>query len=332
MDSNLSVQNKNFSGDGKEFKKVPRAVGKAESDLHWRFIGVWQILWRSITESSNSTPHRSETNGIAERAVRRVKEGTSAVMLLPSAKCPRPPGRKFLLEHWLNIIRFQHEINQDFINLAGSFTRNLSWVCIDRGWNLERTYSYCGSRRIGKVGRVRNLSSKNQRERSIDITQGRRIHISSSRWYSQIVRKRLRIPKTHSEAGIKRKEWRSQWRTSRRTGRVWTDRTNRWRWSPCRLLVDPRWLHLSPSQFVPKEETCSIPLNYIDVTRSTFTDLDVMQEKRIDDYWNVDSNRSLSDSRKGLTKFTLLKEKPPRGYMWSWRDWQKFKRPRDQIR
>ena len=28
-----------------------------------------------------STPHRSETNGIAERAVRRVEEGTSAVLL-----------------------------------------------------------------------------------------------------------------------------------------------------------------------------------------------------------------------------------------------------------
>ena len=28
-----------------------------------------------------STPHRSETNGIAERAVRRVKGGTSAVLL-----------------------------------------------------------------------------------------------------------------------------------------------------------------------------------------------------------------------------------------------------------
>ena len=28
-----------------------------------------------------SIPHRSETNGIAERAVRRVKEGTSAVLL-----------------------------------------------------------------------------------------------------------------------------------------------------------------------------------------------------------------------------------------------------------
>ena len=33
-----------------------------------------------------STPHRSETNGIAERAVRRVKEGTSAVLLQSGLK------------------------------------------------------------------------------------------------------------------------------------------------------------------------------------------------------------------------------------------------------
>ena len=36
------------------------------------------LSWNHCT----STPHRSETNGIAERAVRKVKEGTSAVLLL----------------------------------------------------------------------------------------------------------------------------------------------------------------------------------------------------------------------------------------------------------
>ena len=36
-----------------------------------------ELSWNHCT----STPHRSETNGIAERAVRRVKEGTSAVLL-----------------------------------------------------------------------------------------------------------------------------------------------------------------------------------------------------------------------------------------------------------
>ena len=59
--------------------------------------------------------------------------------------------------------------------------------------------------------------------------------------------------------------------------------------------------------FVPKEEAFPIPVKYIDVTRSTHADLDVMQEKRIDDYWNVDSNKHLSDSWRGFTKFTLVK-------------------------
>ena len=36
-----------------------------------------EISWKHCT----STPHYSETNGIVERAVRRVKEGTSAVLL-----------------------------------------------------------------------------------------------------------------------------------------------------------------------------------------------------------------------------------------------------------
>ena len=66
--------------------------------------------------------------------------------------------------------------------------------------------------------------------------------------------------------------------------------------------------------FVPKEESFPIPLKYIDVIRSIHTDLDVAQEKRIDDYWNVDGNRNLSDS---WTGFTSLNETPPRGFMWS---------------
>ena len=41
--------------------------GKSCEDLSWK--------------QCSSTPHRSETNGIAERAVRRIKEGTTAVLL-----------------------------------------------------------------------------------------------------------------------------------------------------------------------------------------------------------------------------------------------------------
>ena len=69
--------------------------------------------------------------------------------------------------------------------------------------------------------------------------------------------------------------------------------------------------------YSPREESFPIPLKYIDVSRTTHTNLDVKQEKRIDDYWNVDGSRDLSDPWTGFTQFTLLEEKAPDGYMWS---------------
>ena len=95
------------------------------------------------------TPHRSETNGIAGRAVRRVKEGTSAVLLQSSLDenwwqilwnvtpiCETSQiyylmGRRlmkdvlgnhlndrlFHLVHWLSIILLLHRTSQESINL-----------------------------------------------------------------------------------------------------------------------------------------------------------------------------------------------------------------------
>ena len=45
--------------------------------------------------------------------------------------------------------------------------------------------------------------------------------------------------------------------------------------------------------------------------------MDVKQEKHIDDYWNIDGSRDLSDPWTGFTQFTLLDEKAPNGYTWS---------------
>ena len=66
--------------------------------------------------------------------------------------------------------------------------------------------------------------------------------------------------------------------------------------------------------YVPREESFPIPLKYIDDTRTTDTSLDVMLEKNIDDYWNVDGGRELSDTWTGFTRFTILNEQPPDGY------------------
>ena len=61
MDTITPAQNKNLSEDGKflEPSKMPRVT----------------------CNHRTSTPHRSETKGIAEREVRRIEEATSAVLL-----------------------------------------------------------------------------------------------------------------------------------------------------------------------------------------------------------------------------------------------------------
>ena len=70
--------------------------------------------------------------------------------------------------------------------------------------------------------------------------------------------------------------------------------------------VDPR-----VKLYMPREESFPIPLKFFDVTRKL--------EKHIDDCWNVDGDRELSDTWTRFTRFTFLKEKPPDWYTWSGR-------------
>ena len=61
-----------------KFLEPSQAPKVENTDNSMEFGRVCEVLsWDHRT----SAPHRSETNGIAERAVRRVKEGTSAVLL-----------------------------------------------------------------------------------------------------------------------------------------------------------------------------------------------------------------------------------------------------------
>ena len=72
--------------------------------------------------------------------------------------------------------------------------------------------------------------------------------------------------------------------------------------------------HVEPrvKLYSPREDSFPIPLKYIDLSRTTHTNLDVKQEMRIDDYWNIDGSRDLSDPWTGFTQFTLLDEKSSR--------------------
>ena len=77
--------------------------------------------------------------------------------------------------------------------------------------------------------------------------------------------------------------------------------------------------HVEPrvKRYSPREESFPIPLKYIDVSRTTHTNLHVKQERRIDDYWNTDGSRDLSDYWTGLSQCVVFEEKPPDGLMWS---------------
>ena len=73
--------------------------------------------------------------------------------------------------------------------------------------------------------------------------------------------------------------------------------------------------HVAPRTklFVPQDD-CPIPLKYIVVQRQTKTNIDVLREATIDDYWNIDGDKSLSEPC--VTRFEQHNKEPPKGHMW----------------
>ena len=160
VDSVLSVQNKIFTRDGKKLIKILGTVASIESCTNRQLDGIWKTCEDLSWNHRTSTPHRSETNGIAERAVRRVKEGRqqycynqdqmkgggqtlwNAIAICEMSKTSwqmrkrhtkddlenHSEDRSYLLVQWLNIIRYRHEINQDFTNLARKYYEESLWA------------------------------------------------------------------------------------------------------------------------------------------------------------------------------------------------------------
>ena len=68
--------------------------------------------------------------------------------------------------------------------------------------------------------------------------------------------------------------------------------------------------HVEPrvKLYSPREESFPVPLKHIDVSRTTHSNLNVKQEKRIDDYLNIDGSRDLSDPWTGFTHLLYWKK------------------------
>ena len=193
---------------------------------------------------------------------------------------------------------------------------------------MRRTYSNDWGWRIGKFGVIEILFRRLNTKEVLLTPKRWRICISCGRWFSKIIRKKLRIPRTNSETGIHREERESQRRISWRLGRVSTWRNKRWvrnqwgilgsrRSSERRIVIILNWeiqLH------VPRKEWYPIPLSNIDFVRSTDADRETTQEKRNYDCWYVDENRNLSESWTGYHKVYVIERNSSKGYEQSGRE------------
>ena len=126
---------------------------------------IWQILWRIVMESSNVYSFcRSETNGIAEWAVRRAKEETSAVLLQSGSDD----------KWWSDSMKCCYYLRDDQDLLADGKTQNErrlgnpSRTCFVLGGEFGKKILWLLRLMNSKVGCIRNRSQKTECERSLD--------------------------------------------------------------------------------------------------------------------------------------------------------------------
>ena len=321
------------------------------TDNSWEFGKAFEDLSRN---HCTSTPHRSETQGIAERAVRRIKEGTSGVfvairsgwklvgrfhgMLLLSAKRSRslvwwqdPYERRFgkpfngpiipfgsLLEYYPISAIDQSRVHQFGKKVCLGLFLGCALYAGGRIWkgdtlvaDIEELETMDASEIYSKRLNAKEvIFPKDERKFYFPVADGR-ITLSGRDQElrtSTLIRERPIRGESHVDFLGESEESLSPLHDS------FPDAG----WSDEWILVHVRKLHIPPSRWT-KSQTSLAERRIIPCSRTTHTNLDVMRECRIDDYWNVDGSRDLSDSWTGFTQLILLEEKPPDGKMWSGR-------------
>ena len=284
MDPGISVQDQNFTRNPEKLANSswnPRGNQKSFTlTIPWNSMMHMKISWNHCT----STPHRSETNGIAERAVRRVKEGTPAVLLqsgldeswwADSMECytylrnvtdllsdgKTPYERRFgelfkgpvfpfgsLFEYY-PISANDQPTNPSF--WKDSVIWIVPWIRSVRGGNLEGWHHGC-RHWVGNEGRIRNLLKKIQCKGSNIFQRKWKIHFSSRRSTNKIYRMRSGTENISLDTGppnSRRRSRRFCWRI-RRVSSTTSWLTSGCRWSDKWLLVHVRKLHIPASRWI----------------------------------------------------------------------------------
>ena len=289
MDSILSMQNQNFAGDGKECTKVCRHL-----------ICTWAHILRTDLSSNHAHAQhaRRDVCCIATIRIGWKMAGWFHGMLLPSAKCPRPPGtrentiwksiwRTMSLGQWMSFssnpwmsllfsVRDQSRLHQSgkkvlpgiFLGsapIAGEFGKELFWMQI---WKIP------GKVAMHPLFYPRRINVKD----CTDIARRRWVHIPSSTWYRQKCQEETTNSENPLWVGNKPKGARNsvenfkvnleefQPTESKDDAEARADV-----WSTQGDVDERASSHWTSSCWLdaPNEEKFTIRLEYVDVTRST---------------------------------------------------------------
>ena len=154
----------------------------------------------------------------------------------------------------------------------------------------------------------------------------RKIHFPSRRWTNKIRWRRSGTENTHLDTGTsnsRRRLRRFSWRM-RRFFFTTLGLVSGCQWSTKWLLVHVRKTSCTAMTLNPESNLARREMNHSLFHWNTLTSPELhiqtwmlSKRSRIDDYWNIDGARDLSDPWAGFTQFATLSEKPPEGHMWS---------------
>ena len=198
--------------------------------------------------------------------------------------------QSFRLVHWLSITLFLRKTSQESINLERKSYVDCSLDTLCTRGEFGRVTQWLQTLRSWTRWTLRKSIQKKIQCKGSNISQRKwKIHISSRRWTNfqrDFLGESEGSPPSpaqdsYPDAGEGRNDF----------------------WSMSGNFIYRHHVEPRVKLYSPREESFPSPLKYIHVSRTTHTNLDVMQESFIDDYWNVDGSRDLSDS---WTGFTLL--------------------------
>ena len=343
-------KNKNFTRNPEKLAKVPGTRWETKSHLHWQFLGILQSVWRFLLESLHvdTTQIRNKWDCWKSSAQSTRKHlccivaiwskwklvGRFHRMLHISAKLSRSivwwedsirkafwrtsqrTNHPFesLVENHPTTAKDQSSINlekESYLDCSSDThcTREGIWkgdVLIPDFEELETmdASEICSKRLTAKEGTF----PKEKGEFVFPIADGRIKPLGGDQNWHLPIRGESHLDFLGKTEGCLVQPQDSLPDAGEAINDFWSMSGN----FIYRHHVEPRVkLHS------PREESFPVPRKYIDVSRTTHTNLDVMQESRIDDHWNIVGSIDLSDSWTRFTQFTLLDEKRPDGHMWS---------------